>query len=260
METFNSSYVSKIILASSADEHLLGRLKSFESSVGLCRKTFSYGGEGLYYFVEQFVWLAKSGLIDKRLLPNLQKISQWTEFVGYTGSISLKIRDLRGIREEEACLESSIEIATSRGIGHKEEDERLRELMGNKLMKRLSIFQDLADDLTALADIRDGRDVLGVVSRGIGHKEEDERLRELMGNKLMKRLSILQIHGQILKDRQPEGEDKLNWISKGNAETLQLQDIANNKNIFFFHTQNGRASLSVQSHIQQYFYFWCITP
>ncbi|KAK4771026.1 hypothetical protein SAY87_031558 [Trapa incisa] len=118
---------------------------------------FSYGGEGLYYFVEQFVWLAKSGLIDKRLLPNLQKISQWAEFVGYTGSISLKIRDLRGIREEEACLESSIEIATSRGIGHKEEDERWRELMGNKLMKRLSILQDLADDLTALADIRDGR-------------------------------------------------------------------------------------------------------
>ncbi|KAK4796565.1 hypothetical protein SAY86_028891 [Trapa natans] len=182
-----SRYASKIIIASSAlhpDEPLLGHLKSFESSVGLSRKAFrlgkfvqdvnslrashfgsgqdaalaalAYGGEGIYYFVEQFVWLAKSGLIDKRLLPNLQKISAWTEFVGYIGSISLKIRDLRGIREDEAWLESSIEIASSRGIGHKEEDERLRKLREKKLMKRLSILQDLADGLMALADIRDG--------------------------------------------------------------------------------------------------------
>ncbi|OWM80822.1 hypothetical protein CDL15_Pgr006853 [Punica granatum] len=183
-----SRYASKIILSSSAlhpDEPLARRLKSFESSVGLSRKAFrlgkfvqdvnslrashfqsrhdaalaalAYGGEGLYYFVEQFVWLAKSGLIDKGWLPKLQKISAWSEFVGYIGSISLKIRDLRGIREDEACLESSIEIAISRGIGHKEEDERLKKLREKKLMKRLSIVQDLADGLMALADIRDGK-------------------------------------------------------------------------------------------------------
>lgn len=183
-----SRYASKVILSSSAlrpNEPLHSRLKSFESSVGLSRKAFrlgkfvqdvnslrasnfgsrqdaalavlAYGGEGLYYFVEQFVWLAKSGLIDKGLLPKLQKISAWAEFVGYIGSITLKIRDLRGIRVDEACLESSIEIAISRGNAHKEEDERLNKLREKKLMKRLSILQDLADGLMALADIREGK-------------------------------------------------------------------------------------------------------
>ncbi|KAI3785543.1 hypothetical protein L1987_44662 [Smallanthus sonchifolius] len=106
------------------------RLKTFESSVGLSRKAFrlgkfiqdinsfrsakleskqdtilaiiAYGGEGLYYFVEQFVWLAKSGLIDGKHSRNLQRISAWAEFIGYVGSISLKVRDLRGILKDEA--------------------------------------------------------------------------------------------------------------------------------------------------------------
>ncbi|KAE8656572.1 Peroxisomal membrane protein 11-3 [Hibiscus syriacus] len=90
-----SRYATKIILASSLLPEavpLSRQLKSFESSVGLSRKAFrlgkfvqdvnalrnshldskeeillsiiAYGGEGLYYFIEQFVWLAKSGLID----------------------------------------------------------------------------------------------------------------------------------------------------------------------------------------------------
>lgn len=85
-----SRYASKIILASSVlpeNQPLFNRLNSFESSVGVSRKAFrlgkfvqdvnafrfstlasrqdlilaviAYGGEGLYYFVEQFVWLGK---------------------------------------------------------------------------------------------------------------------------------------------------------------------------------------------------------
>jgi hypothetical protein len=70
------------------------RLKSFKSSVGLSRKAFRLGkfvqslnalhthphpplalvilvcsGEGIYYFVEQFVWL------PGHLLPRLQRLS-----------------------------------------------------------------------------------------------------------------------------------------------------------------------------------------
>lgn len=186
-----SRYTTKIILASSALPETLTlthRLKSFESSVGLSRKAFrlgkfvqdvnalrnshldskedlalsviAYGGEGLYYFVEQFIWLAKSGLIDPKHYRNLQKISAWAEFVGYIGSISLKFRDLNRIREDEACLESSIGIAITRGIGYKEENERLRKVREKKLMKKLSIVQDLADGLMALADIGDGKGLL----------------------------------------------------------------------------------------------------
>ncbi|XP_062082677.1 peroxisomal membrane protein 11A [Humulus lupulus] len=186
-----SRYATKIILASSALPETLpitGRLKSFESSVGLSRKAFrlgkfvqdvnalrnsqfdskqglalsviAYGGEGLYYFVEQFVWLAKSGLIDPKHSRNLQKLSAWAEFIGYLGSISLKLRDLNRIGEDEACLKSSIGIAIVRGIGYQDEKEKLKKIREKKLMKKVSIFQDLADGLMALADIRNGKGVL----------------------------------------------------------------------------------------------------
>ncbi|KDP38472.1 hypothetical protein JCGZ_04397 [Jatropha curcas] len=183
-----SRYASKIILASSAlPESLIltQRLKSFESSVGLSRKAFrvgkfvqdvnalrnshldskqqiilsiiAFGGEGLYYFVEQFVWLAKAGLIDSKHSKFLGKISAWTEFIGYIGSISLKFRDLKNLLEDEVCLKSTIEVAIARGVGYQEEEERMRKLREKTLMKKLSIVQDFADGLMAFADIRDGK-------------------------------------------------------------------------------------------------------
>ncbi|GKV29867.1 hypothetical protein SLEP1_g38750 [Rubroshorea leprosula] len=183
-----SRYATKIILASSVLPETLPvaqRLKSFESSVGLSRKAFrlgkfvqdinalrnsqldskqeifisivAYGGEGLYYFVEQLIWLAKSGLIDGKHSRSLQKISAWAEFIGYLGSITLKIRDLKQITEDEKCLNAGIEIAISRGIDHQVEEARMKKLREKLLMKKLSIVQDLADGLMALADIRDSK-------------------------------------------------------------------------------------------------------
>ncbi|CAN4093813.1 unnamed protein product [Withania somnifera] len=190
-----SRYASKIILASSVipESHPLSlRLKSFESSVGVSRKAFrlgkflqdvnslrlinvnskeelilsilAYGGEGLYYFVEQFVWLGKTGLIDKKNLSDLQKISAWCEFIGYIGSVCLKVMELRQISEDEECLLSTIELSIIRGIAYAEEEEKLRKLKLKKLMKRLSVIQDFADGLMALADIRDGKGLLSAPS------------------------------------------------------------------------------------------------
>ncbi|KAJ9674658.1 hypothetical protein PVL29_023909 [Vitis rotundifolia] len=182
-----SRYATKIILASSLLPETLTlnrRLKSFESSVGVSRKAFrlgkfvqdlnalrnscfdskedvilsiiAYGGQGLNMFVEQFVWLVKSGLIDAKHSRNLQKISAWAEIVGCIGSISLKIRDLKRINEDESRLQSTIEISISRGLKYDEEAKKIQKLKEKRLMKRLSIVQDLADGLMALADIRDG--------------------------------------------------------------------------------------------------------
>ncbi|KAF6166602.1 hypothetical protein GIB67_005464 [Kingdonia uniflora] len=186
-----SRYASKIILASSILPETLTlttRLKSFESSVGISRKAFrlgkfvqdvnvlrdasldtteeriltivAYGGEGLYYFVEQFVWLGKSGLIDAKYLKNLQKISAWAEFIGYIGSISLKFRDLKAIGEAEGRFEASVEIAMLRGDVYEKESKELGKLREKKLLKKLSIVQDFADGLMAFADIRDGKGVI----------------------------------------------------------------------------------------------------
>ncbi|XP_052188556.1 peroxisomal membrane protein 11A [Diospyros lotus] len=182
-----SRYATKIILASSLLPEALPlsrRFKAFESSVGVSRKAFrlgkfvqdlnalrcssfdsthelvlsmiAYGGEGLYYFIEQFVWLAKSGLIDSKHARNLQKIGAWAEFIGYVGSISLKIRDLKRIAADEERLRSIIEIAATRGDKFGEEEMKMRKLREKKLMKRLSVVQDLADGVMVFADIRDG--------------------------------------------------------------------------------------------------------
>ncbi|KAI3726728.1 hypothetical protein L1987_66532 [Smallanthus sonchifolius] len=183
-----SRYATKIILSSDTiptAHPLHRRLKTFESSVGLSRKAFrlgkfiqdinsfrsaklhskqdiilaiiAYGGEGLYYFVEQFVWLAKSGLIDSKHSRNLQRVSAWAELIGCVGSISLKVRDLRGILKDEACLVSSIEITVTRGESADTQEEKLKKLREKKLMKKLSLVQDAADGLMAVADIRDGK-------------------------------------------------------------------------------------------------------
>ncbi|KAG8096304.1 hypothetical protein GUJ93_ZPchr0013g35638 [Zizania palustris] len=90
------------------------RLKFFESSVGLSRKAFllgkfvqsvnalrahphlplplmllTYGGQGVYYFLEQFVWLAKAGLLEHKKLglhhyPLWVSLPEGTNVVVYT--------------------------------------------------------------------------------------------------------------------------------------------------------------------------------
>ncbi|KAM7463760.1 hypothetical protein LguiA_031881 [Lonicera macranthoides] len=135
-----------IILASSLLPETLTlnhRLNSFESSVGLSQKAFRLGkfvqeinslriskfdsnqlialsllaylGEGTYYFVEQFFWLAKSRLIDAKYSRKFGRISAWVELIGYVGRMGLKIKDLKGILEDERCLVASIKISVMRG-------------------------------------------------------------------------------------------------------------------------------------------------
>ncbi|KFK29076.1 hypothetical protein AALP_AA7G085700 [Arabis alpina] len=187
-----SRYATKIILSTSlipeTSQSLTTRLKTFESNVGISRKAFrlgkfvqdinalrisrwdsnqdlllvlvAYGGEGLYYFVEQFIWLVKSGLIDAKHGKWLQRISAWAELVGYIGSVSLKIKDLKKIKDDESCVGSTIEISVSRGVSCEGEEEKMKILKEKKIMKVLSIMQDLADGLMTVADIRDGKGVL----------------------------------------------------------------------------------------------------
>lgn len=183
-----SRYATKIILASSVLSEtatLRRRLKSFETSVGESRKALrlgkfvqdlnalrnscydsnddlflsvlAYGGEGVYMFVEQFVWLAKTGLIDANHSRKLQKISVWAELIGLIGGIALKIRDLRRINEDESRLQTTAEISISQGIKYDVVAKKILKLKEKRLMKRLSIVQDLADGYMALADVLNGK-------------------------------------------------------------------------------------------------------
>ncbi|XP_006651300.2 peroxisomal membrane protein 11-3 [Oryza brachyantha] len=173
-----SRYAARLALAAGPlPPAASARLKPFESSVGLSRKAFrlgkfvqnvnalrahphpstplvllAYGGEGVYYFLEQFVWLAKAGLLPKHLLPRLQLLSAWAELLGYVGSITIKL-------EEIAKLESSVKMRLKEGCGEK--SEAVRTLRGKLLLKRMSVVQDVADAVMALGDVTDGKGLLG---------------------------------------------------------------------------------------------------
>ncbi|KAL6901940.1 hypothetical protein ACP4OV_004816 [Aristida adscensionis] len=175
-----SRYAARLALAAAPPQlppAASARLKSFESSVGLSRKAFrlgkfvqslnalrahpgpptplvilAYGGEGVYYFVEQFVWLAKAGLLPAHLLPRLQRLSAWAELLGYVGSITIKL-------EEVAKIEASINARLKESCG--EESEAVRSLRGKLLLKRMSVVQDVADAVMALGDVTDGKGLLG---------------------------------------------------------------------------------------------------
>ncbi|KAJ0979888.1 hypothetical protein J5N97_015362 [Dioscorea zingiberensis] len=163
-----SRYAAKIALAAgTVPPTLAPRLKSFEASVGLSRKAFrlgkfvqdvnalrsstgdpflaavAYGGEGIYYFIEQLVWLSKAGLINPRHASRLQKISAWAELIGYIGSIALKLKEIKNIN---FVLESKAQ-----------NDQEIHKLREKLVLKQLSVVQDIADGLMALGDVRDGK-------------------------------------------------------------------------------------------------------
>ncbi|ONK63281.1 uncharacterized protein A4U43_C07F13350 [Asparagus officinalis] len=166
-----SRYTAKLLLSSSSlPKTLTPNLKSFDSSVGLSRKAFrlgkfvqdlnslrlsnpsspsdlalvllAYGGEGVYYFIEQLVWLSKTGLISPNYAKKFSKISAWAELIGYVGSITMKVRDLRELRLRLELVKA---------------DEERGKLEEKVMMKTLSIVQDLADAVMAVADVRDGK-------------------------------------------------------------------------------------------------------
>ncbi|KAF3790669.1 Peroxisomal membrane protein 11A [Nymphaea thermarum] len=185
-----SRYAAKLALASSLTAgrpDLHRRLKSFDSSVGVSRKAFrlgkfvqdlnalkrtrldsgkgvlgliAYGGEGAYYFVEQFVWLAKAGLIDGRRAAGFQKVSAWAELVGYIGSVALKVLDLRTILDEAARLETTVKALRADGRAVENEAGELQKLQAKAMLKQLSIVQDIADALMAIGDLQDGKGFL----------------------------------------------------------------------------------------------------
>ncbi|CAI5466228.1 unnamed protein product [Closterium sp. Yama58-4] len=198
---------------SSSQSETVRRLKSFESSVGASRKALrvgkflqdvdalrkappfssaegflelvASGGEGVYYFVEQLVWLVKAGALDKKHSRQLQKISAWAEFVGYFGSVALKSMEITTLlhKERSASLQIRIQpMPYSNGGSCQSPDQAgsssmdmtssseeaarklLKALQFKRLLKTLALIQDLSDALLALHDIledSDGNSPLG---------------------------------------------------------------------------------------------------
>ncbi|KAJ7557944.1 hypothetical protein O6H91_04G017100 [Diphasiastrum complanatum] len=189
-------YTSKLLISSqhlvaNTNPAVVARLREFEASVGTSRKAFrlgkfvqdlnalrgsssnfsskegileliAYGGEGIYYFVEQFIWLAKAGLIDKRYSKKLQKLSAWAEFIGYFGSVSLKALEILALLDQETKIIDGFRKKSEGGEKELPADlaKQLHKLQAKRFMKALSLIQDFADSLLSLSDILDERGVL----------------------------------------------------------------------------------------------------
>ncbi|CAM6093293.1 unnamed protein product [Calypogeia fissa] len=186
-------YSSKVWLATPllvqlSDPDVVKKVRNFESSVGTSRKAFRLGkfiqdvnalrrapsvttrggflefvataGEGVYYFVEQFVWLVKAGAIDKRHAKQLLKWSAWAEFIGYLGSVTLKSLQVSTFLEQEAELKKILDSRENGTDTSVQASRKLKTLQAKRFMKTLSLIQDLSDSLLALNDITGGQGVL----------------------------------------------------------------------------------------------------
>mmetsp|Transcript_1377 Transcript_1377/g.3309 ORF Transcript_1377/g.3309 Transcript_1377/m.3309 type:complete len:265 (+) Transcript_1377:62-856(+) len=209
-------YTARLVAATSPESELQRRCSAFEKSVGVSRKAFrlgkflqdvnairhsrttgylaileliAYGGEGVYYFIEQLAWLIKAGAISKESEEELSKISAWAELLGYMANICLssikirninrRLRSLQGKTEQtQKCLQrdsSSSSISTSitsthasqpgfskgasEGGAAQDVSAQLAMLRAAKATCVLAIVQDTADALIAINDIRGGKDV-----------------------------------------------------------------------------------------------------
>ncbi|KAK9108802.1 hypothetical protein Sjap_016862 [Stephania japonica] len=138
-------YASRVILSTShqrqQQQHLSpSRVESFHTSLRLTRQALhlgkfiedlnklrklefgcnqevmaltlmAHGGSGLHLFLEQFVWLEKTGLISNgggTTFNKLDKLSNYAELIGYVGCLGLKSMSLVETLRKERNLESRI--------------------------------------------------------------------------------------------------------------------------------------------------------
>jgi hypothetical protein len=194
-------YACKIVLSiSSFDESpdVYDGLSSIEKGLGTSRKAYRIGkflknvsaltkqnpyrlvpsvsssvievcanvGEGLYYFVDQFQFLVKVGVLSKEHGRQLTKISACAELLGYFANTVLNILRLHNLLEREIALISELQ-RRKRKCEAKGEDfnalddtnkallVEISQLRKRRIFRTLCLVQDAADSLLAVYDLKE---------------------------------------------------------------------------------------------------------
>lgn len=188
-------YSAKLALAvSPSNAGLRDKLSDLESSIGTSRKAYRLGkflqninairkmpiraphaslellanfGECIYYFVDQFQWLVKIGILPKQFGPHLTKFSASGELLGYVASITLNVLRLHYLLEREIALIAELQRrrrereaqsgSAFSGIDDVKDEallSEIRQLRSRRALRTLGLAQDLADALLALADLQ----------------------------------------------------------------------------------------------------------
>lgn len=187
-------YTTKLLTATvytDSNTELGKRLNEFEKSIGTSRKAYRLGkflgdlnalrktpittthgvlefvansGEGLYYFIDQFIWLTKAGMLPPHLAKQLTKASAWAEAIGYCAAISLNSIRLYALTEREHDLVAELARRAKAGLHDADANKALEYEVGmlraRRLQRIVAVVQDCADMLLAVNDIRDGKGTL----------------------------------------------------------------------------------------------------
>ncbi|KAF6260492.1 peroxisomal biogenesis factor 11 [Scenedesmus sp. NREL 46B-D3] len=142
------------------DVNSLRRMQLHGNSLALL-EVMAYAGEGGYYFLDQFLWLMKAGFLPKHQQQAVARASAWAEVLGYMGSIALACHKLQQLSIQEAQLARKVTALI------KDEQDRqcidggllrqLQVLRSARLLRLALICQDLADSMSAINDITEGR-------------------------------------------------------------------------------------------------------
>lgn len=123
-------------------------------------------GEGLYYFVDQFQFLVKVGVLSKRQGQKMTMVSSAAELAGYAANIILNVLRLRNLLEREIDLVKEMRWRRRKS---EEKGERfdynddlnkallveINQLRKRRLLRTLAVVQDCADAVMALNDFRE---------------------------------------------------------------------------------------------------------
>ena len=188
-------YLAKFLLASRLDpaSSSFTRAKAFEAAVADARKAYrlgkfcqglndlrrvdyaspsaplaalAAGGDAAYYFLEQFTWLIRAGVLPKRYARRVARASAAAELLGYVGSASLAALRIAAASQREATLAATLAAVTSvdAAVSPHTDSPRARaldvELAAVAAARRgaeRALLQDACDTVLALSDLTDGR-------------------------------------------------------------------------------------------------------
>lgn len=184
---YTSRLYSYKLLTEAADNPLGLKLKALDSNIGVSRKAFLVGkfvgnlntlrkalkdkkggpivaltaitasAEGAYYFLDQFSWLMKAGVLDKDYEAELTKASNTFELVSYMSNILCCHLQLKKLAAREAELNKYIEMCKQSDkftcLHTVDERAELDLIGGKRTLVYLSMSQDAADALIAIGDL-----------------------------------------------------------------------------------------------------------
>lgn len=116
------------------------------------------GGEMVYFFFDHFLWLSRIGVLDGKLAKTMSFISAFGESFGYIFFVIIDFILIRkGFREQQKISASSSsdeqEKEESRIVGKKENDEIMKKIKVDRVMRLMAVAANIADLIIAVAEI-----------------------------------------------------------------------------------------------------------